>query len=93
MKAERQDDANVCVTVRDTGSGIPPEFHASVFDAFTQLDGSMTRAQEGLGIGLALVKQLLALQNGQIRVISDGMNQGTTFEVTLPLSHRTLSLD
>lgn len=73
--------------VRDTGIGIAPEFQSRIFDHFQQADSSSTRAHGGLGLGLAIVRQLVELHHGKIRVQSDGCNQGTTFTVQLPISN------
>lgn len=75
--------------VRDTGPGIPAEHLPLIFDRFHQVDDSRTRHHEGSGIGLALVKELVALHHGHIRV-SSALGQGTTFVVELPLGHAHL---
>jgi signal transduction histidine kinase/ActR/RegA family two-component response regulator len=73
------------VRVRDTGVGIEPEFLPHVFDRFRQADSTSTRAYGGLGLGLAIARQLVEAQNGRISVESTGAGQGTTFRVRLPL--------
>jgi signal transduction histidine kinase len=75
----------VVLQVRDTGIGIEPAFLPHVFDHFRQADSSSTRVYEGLGVGLAIVRQLVELHNGKIEVHSDGYHQGTTFTVHLPI--------
>jgi CheY-like chemotaxis protein/anti-sigma regulatory factor (Ser/Thr protein kinase) len=80
----RRSDAGIAVTVRDTGIGIAPEFLPSVFDRFRQADSSSTRRHGGLGIGLTLVKQLIDLHGGSVRVESDGVGRGACFTVELP---------
>lgn len=72
--------------VSDTGIGIPPSFLPHVFDRFSQRDSSTTRAFGGLGLGLAIAKQLVELHGGTIRVTSQGDGLGSTFFVELPLS-------
>ncbi len=74
------------VSVTDSGEGIAPEFLPYVFDRFRQQDASTTRRHGGLGMGLAIVKQLVELHGGSIHVDSAGLGQGTTFRVMLPLS-------
>lgn len=72
-------------TVEDTGLGIAPEFLPHVFEIFRQGDASSSRRQGGMGIGLALVKQLVELHGGLVRAESDGVGQGARFSVWLPL--------
>ncbi len=72
------------LSVSDTGLGIPPELQNKVFDRFYQADGSNTRAFEGTGIGLSLVKELVDLHHGSI-TLDSANQQGTTFVVVLPL--------
>ena len=74
------------LSVSDTGIGIPPDFLPHVFDRFSQLDSSTTRAFGGLGLGLAIAKQLVELHGGSIRAASQGENKGSTFFVELPIS-------
>jgi CheY-like chemotaxis protein len=76
--------SKVEITVRDTGVGIAPEFLPMVFDRFRQADSSSSRRYGGLGIGLTLVKQLVEMHGGSVRVHSDGEGRGATFTVTLP---------
>ena len=73
------------VRVTDTGQGIDPAFVPHVFDAFRQGDGSSTRRHGGLGLGLAICKQLVELHGGTIRAESPGPGRGATFTVLLPL--------
>jgi PAS domain S-box-containing protein len=70
---------------KDTGIGIDPAFLPHIFDRFRQADGSKTRAQGGLGLGLAIVRQLVELHDGAIVAESLGKNRGTTFAITIPL--------
>ena len=78
------DDGQVRVTVSDTGIGIPPKFVPHVFERFRQADGSTSRAHGGLGLGLALVKNMVELHGGSVSVTSDGEGRGATFTITLP---------
>jgi predicted ATPase/signal transduction histidine kinase len=73
------------IKVSDTGIGINFEFLPFVFDAFRQYDGSTTRAFGGLGLGLAIVHQLVELHGGTVQAESLGLEQGATFTVNLPL--------
>ena len=68
----------------DNGSGIAPELLSGVFDLFTQGPGSLDRAQGGLRIGLAVVREMTRLHGGTIEARSDGPGFGSEFVVTLP---------
>jgi len=72
------------LAVRDNGAGIAPEFLPHVFERFTQADTSSTRRAGGLGIGLALVRNIVDLHGGQVRAESAGPDRGATFTVELP---------
>jgi CheY-like chemotaxis protein len=74
------------LSVSDTGVGIPASFLPHVFDRFSQRDSSTTRGFGGLGLGLAISKQLVELHGGTIRATSQGEGRGATFLVELPLS-------
>jgi PAS domain S-box-containing protein len=76
----------VRLAVRDNGAGIAPEFLPHVFERFTQADTSSTRRAGGLGIGLALVRNIVDLHGGQVRAESAGPDRGATFTVELPAS-------
>jgi PAS domain S-box-containing protein len=76
----------VQVSIIDTGEGIAPEFLPYIFDRFQQGDASTTRRHGGLGLGLAIVKQLVELHGGNVRVQSDGLGKGATFNVHLPVT-------
>jgi PAS domain S-box-containing protein len=75
--------------VTDSGVGIEPEFLPHVFERFRQADASTTRHYRGLGLGLSIVKQLVELHGGSVRVKSPGKGQGSTFTLTLPLAPTT----
>jgi PAS domain S-box-containing protein len=79
-------NSHVEVTVEDSGIGIKPEFLSFVFDRFRQADASTTRRHGGLGLGLSIVKHLVELHGGSVRVKSQGEGQGATFVVALPIS-------
>jgi PAS domain S-box-containing protein len=79
-------NSHVEVSIEDSGIGIKPEFLAFVFDRFRQADASITRRHGGLGLGLSIVKHLIELHGGTVRVKSPGENQGSTFIIALPIS-------
>lgn len=80
-------NSHVEISVEDSGIGIRPDFLPYVFDRFRQADASTTRSFGGLGLGLSIVKNLVELHGGQVRVRSRGENLGATFIVSLPVSH------
>src|SRR5262249_21291754 len=88
VRAARDGDGGVRVEVQDTGIGIAPEHHELIFEAFPQV-ADASRKQEGTGLGLALVKRLVALHGGRTWVRS-AVGQGSTFGFTIPavLPHR-----
>ena len=84
VRVDRVDD-EARLVVSDTGVGIAPAFLPHVFDRFRQADGSMTRAYGGVGLGLALVRDLVELHRGRVSAESPGDGAGATFVVRLPL--------
>ena len=80
-------DGHATLRVRDSGVGIPAGRLGSVFELFSQDDRTLAHAQGGLGIGLALVRELTALHAGTVEVASDGENLGSEFKVRLPVCH------
>jgi signal transduction histidine kinase len=82
----RRVGSHVEIAVADTGIGIAPPFLGHVFERFRQADASTTRKYGGLGLGLSIVKHLVELHGGTVRVDSPGEGLGTTFTVTLPLA-------
>jgi PAS domain S-box-containing protein len=83
VHVERQ-AGNAVITVRDTGRGISAEFLPFIFDRFRQAEGGITRAKGGLGLGLAIVRHLVALHAGTVTAESAGEHHGATFRVSLP---------
>jgi signal transduction histidine kinase len=77
---------SVVFTVRDNGIGISEEMLPRVFDLFVQADGGGKNSEDGLGIGLALVRKVVELHNGSVRAASAGLNRGSEFTITLPLA-------
>jgi PAS domain S-box-containing protein len=77
-------EAGVAIAVRDTGVGIAPEFVPHLFERFRQADASTSRSHGGLGLGLAIVRQLVDMHGGTITGESDGLGKGATFTVKLP---------
>lgn len=75
---------NVTVSISDNGVGIPPSHLHKVFDMFSQVDANSTQTRGGLGIGLTLAKSLIGIHRGSISVRSEGVNKGSTFDITLP---------
>jgi CheY-like chemotaxis protein len=74
----------VTIRVIDTGPGIEPEFLPYVFERFRQADGTTTRQHKGLGLGLAIVRDLVELHGGTVCAESEGAGRGSSFAVTLP---------
>jgi len=79
------------IIVRDTGKGIKPQFLPYVFEFFRQEDGSTTRKFGGLGLGLAIVRQIVEMHGGTVGAESEGDNRGAIFTVQLPLSPQAAS--
>ena len=77
-------DGRAELNVTDTGMGIPPSFLPHVFEKFRQADGSVTRRHGGLGLGLAIARNLVELHGGSIEARSDGEGHGATFLIRLP---------
>jgi PAS domain S-box-containing protein len=80
----RDEGERVCIRVEDSGPGIPADFLPFVFDRFRQADGSSTRRHGGLGLGLAIVRHLVELHGGTVRVDGGGNGTGAVFSIELP---------
>jgi CheY-like chemotaxis protein len=78
------EDGYATIQVKDNGIGIAPDKLSQVFDLFVQVDESPERTRRGLGIGLALVRDLVARHGGAVRAESPGLGRGSTFSVCLP---------
>ena len=83
LQLSREND-HACIEVRDTGRGIEAAFLPNVFDMFSQAEGAHRRHSGGLGIGLALVKQLSEMHGGRVEAASAGAGKGARFRVWLP---------
>jgi signal transduction histidine kinase len=71
--------------VQDTGVGIPTDMMSQIFEMFTQVRGSVSRSEGGLGIGLTLVRRVVEMHGGSVAAYSEGPGQGSEFVVRLPL--------
>jgi CheY-like chemotaxis protein len=85
----RRDHDQVLISVSDNGIGIPSDMLPRVFDLFTQIRDNTDRSRGGLGIGLALVKQLVEMHGGAIAAESAGPGKGSAFRLRLPLAEST----
>ena len=81
------------LVVRDSGNGIDPQFLPRIFDRFTQADGSPTRTTGGLGVGLALVRELVELQGGEIEAENAPPPGGAVFRLRFPLQQSDLLVE
>jgi signal transduction histidine kinase/CheY-like chemotaxis protein len=79
-----QEADELIISVRDNGIGIAPEATADIFRMFSQADHAPDKVQEGLGVGLALVKEFAVLHGGSVSASSDGPGRGSVFTVRLP---------
>jgi PAS domain S-box-containing protein len=77
-------EGRVFIEVSDSGTGIPADLLPKVFDLFVQSERTLDRSQGGLGVGLAVVKRLVEMHEGDVRVHSEGPGRGSTFEIRLP---------
>ena len=86
-----RDQENVIISVRDNGIGIPDEALPSVFEMFSQIGRDTAHSPGGLGVGLALVRQLVELHGGTVEASSPNVDQGSTFKIKVPLASQTAS--
>ena len=85
----KREGAELVISVCDNGIGIPREMLNRVFEMFAQVNNALSRTQEGLGIGLSLVRTLVAMHDGQVEAKSLGLGHGSEFIVRLPASETT----
>ncbi|SAL01923.1 signal transduction histidine kinase with CheB and CheR activity [Caballeronia pedi] len=81
------DSSEAVLTVTDNGIGMTADFLPTIFTIFVQAERTLDRKSAGLGLGLALVHQLVELHLGTVRAFSDGLGQGSVFVVRLPISN------
>ena len=86
-------ETHVDITVADTGEGIAAQFLPHVFDRFRQQDGSIARRHGGLGLGLAIARDLVGLHGGTIEAASAGEGKGAVFTVCLPIRRTEVEMD
>jgi two-component system CheB/CheR fusion protein len=86
------DEACFIVKIKDSGKGIGPALQPRIFDMFTQAEGAESGRGKGLGIGLALVKEIVSLHGGSVEVKSEGADQGSEFFVRVPLAKPAIAL-
>jgi CheY-like chemotaxis protein len=82
----KREPSQVEIAIADNGQGIDPDFLPHIFERFRQADPSFTRRAGGLGLGLAIVRSLVELHGGEVSARSDGVGQGATFVVRLPMA-------
>ncbi|HEU5134300.1 MAG TPA: ATP-binding protein [Steroidobacteraceae bacterium] len=85
------DEANAYIEISDNGTGIAPELLSRVFELFVQSERTLDRAQGGLGIGLAVVRRLVEMHDGEVCARSAGLGLGSSFEIRLPRIARPVS--
>lgn len=87
VAASKQED-RFKLSIKDQGTGISAEFLPRIFERFSQADATATRQHSGLGIGMAIVKQLVELHEGSIEALSEGEGKGAEFVLQIPLVHQ-----
>lgn len=83
----KKDQQRAYLEIHDEGIGIPSDMQEKIFDMFVQSEASLDRSRGGMGVGLTLVQSLVDLHRGEIGVSSNGVDQGSTFTVTFPLTN------
>ena len=89
---EEHGERFVAIKVIDQGKGIRPEFLPKLFERFSQADSSSIRIHGGLGLGLAIVRDLVQLQSGTVRAESEGIDKGATFTALFPIKSGTVGV-
>jgi len=84
---------SVVIEIVDNGVGISPELLPPIFELFVQGDRTLDRSQGGLGVGLAICKQLVEMHRGSVTAHSEGVGRGATFEIRLPLTEAATETD
>jgi signal transduction histidine kinase len=82
--------AAAVIRIRDSGIGIAPESLSGIFELFRQANEADPRSKAGLGVGLALVRQLVELHGGRVTAASEGIGRGSEFTISLPIHARGL---
>jgi PAS domain S-box-containing protein len=90
---DQPEAAHARILVRDNGQGIAPALLPSIFERFRQGNSSSTRAQGGLGLGLAIVQSIIDLHGGSVKAESDGDGRGATFTILLPVATVSIAVD
>jgi signal transduction histidine kinase len=85
IRVSRRGQHRISIAVADTGVGVAPAAQEKIFEEFRQADGSAEREYGGLGLGLSLVKRLVTLMHGEVRLESF-QGEGSTFSIRLPIS-------
>lgn len=86
VNMELTPDKTIAFHVKDTGIGIPKEKLDLIFEAFQQVDGTISRKYGGTGLGLTISRKLAEIMGGTVEVVSEGENNGSTFSLYLPLN-------
>lgn len=82
-----QNDTDISIIIWDTGIGIAPENIKKIFEGFFRIETPYSRVTEGTGLGLPIAKSLVELHGGNLKVESDGVDKGTSVQITLPIKH------
>ncbi len=86
LSAKQDDEGRLQISVKDNGAGLPKEMLSKIFEMFYQAKQNIDRSQGGLGIGLALVKNIVELHDGTVEAYSSGLGYGSEFVLRMPLA-------